>query len=257
MAYADTIGANQRYIANIAAGNGAANKADPSDNTSAASAQSKLSGDLNFFLKLLTTQLKNQDPTQPLDTNQVTQQIATLSSVQQQVNTNLNLEKLINSNKQSQLSTAVSYIGKEIETPGNTGQVLGGQGAFTYALASVASRTNVTIKNAAGQIVFTGIGTNMAGRNIIIWDGKNSKTGQREPDGTYTLSVEAKDANGKSITAITSAVGIVNAVQNDAKGNLTLSLGDVTKNFSDVVAVRDPSRVQTTTAQSGTNNATN
>ena len=86
--------------------------------TGSAADQSKLTGDLNFFLKMLTTQLQQQDPSQPMDVNQMTQQIATLSSVQQQVATNSNLEKLLAQGNTSQLSTAVSYIGKEVETTG-------------------------------------------------------------------------------------------------------------------------------------------
>lgn len=251
MAYADTLKANTQYLSDIAA-----KKTTKTDANSTATAQSKLTGDLNFFLKMLTTQLKNQDPTQPLDTNAMTQQIATLSSVQQQVNTNTNLEKLIGATKQSSLSTAVSYIGREVETTGNTGEILGGQGAFAYSLPKAAATTTVTITNAAGKVVFTGDGTKVAGRNIIVWDGKNSSTGAQEPDGTYTLAVKATDSSGASMTATPSAVGIVTSVQNDSSGDLTLSLGDVTKKFTDVVAVRAPSRVTTSTSTTtGTNNA--
>lgn len=255
--YTDTLAANQQYVTNVVAGKASANRSSTSDSSSATSAQTKLSGDLNFFLTLLTTQLRHQDPTQPLDTNQVTQQIAMLSGVQQQVNTNINLEKLIAAGKQSQLSTAVSYIGKEIETPGNTGAVLGGQGAFSYSLPSAAARAQVTITDATGRTVFKGAGTTLSGRNIIIWEGTNSFTGAREPDGTYTLSVSATDANGKVIQATPAAVGIVTAVQSDGNGGYTLNLGNVSKNLSDVVAVRAPSRVNTSTAQNGINNATN
>lgn len=257
MNYAETIAANQQYLNNVNSGNAAANKASGTDSGSAASAQDKLSGDLNFFLRLLTTQLKNQDPTQPLDTNQVTQQIATLSSVQQQVNTNSNLEKLLTASKQSQLTTAVSYIGKEVETPGNTGEVMSGQGAFAYSLASTALKANVTIKDAGGNTVFTGTGTTNAGRNIIVWDGTNSITGAHMPDGTYTLSVSATDTSGKAVAVTTASVGIVTSVQNDSSGNLTVNTGKTLRNFADVVAVRNPSRIVTTTASTGTNSASN
>ena len=252
MALADVLAANKQYVADIAAG-----KTTAASSGSSTDAQTKLSGDLNFFLKLLTTQLKNQDPTQPLDTNQVTQQIATLSSVLQQVNTNKNLETLIGATKQSQLSTAVSYIGAEVETTGNTGQLLNGQGAFAYSLPTAATSAQITISDSKGVTVFKGEGTKTVGRNLIVWDGSNSVTGATSsPDGTYTISIAAKDADGKAIAAAPSAVGIVSSVQNDpTTGALTVTMGDVTKNFSDIIAVRAASRVQVDTSQTGTNNA--
>ena len=67
----------------------------PTTTSQTKNASTMLNGTLNDFLKLLTTQLKNQDPTEPADTNQMTQQIASLSQVEQQINTNSNLEKLI------------------------------------------------------------------------------------------------------------------------------------------------------------------
>ena len=210
--------------------------------TGAAADQSKLTGDLSFFLKMLTTQLKQQDPSQPMDVNQMTQQIATLSSVQQQVATNSNLEKLLAQGNTSQLSTAVSYIAKEVETKGNTGQVVSGQGAFTYILPAAAKEAKITIKNAAGSVVFEGSGTTKSGRNIVVWDGKNSSNGNQEPDGTYTISVAAKDTNGKAITPELRSVGIVSGVQTDSKGAVQLNVGDQTINYSDILAVRSPTR---------------
>lgn len=210
--------------------------------SSAAGSQAQLSSDINFFLKLLTTQLKNQDPSSPLDTNQFTQQIAQYSSVQQQVNTNSNLEKLLAANKQSSASTAVGYIGKEIESRGNTGEVSGGQGAFSYILPKAANSAEITITNATGQVVFKGNGDTKSGRNIVVWDGTNSSTGSKEPDGTYKIAVNALDPAGKPILAETRSVATVIGVETDAAGNTLLSAGQGTVNFNDVLAVRAISR---------------
>jgi flagellar basal-body rod modification protein FlgD len=211
--------------------------------TSATAAQTQLSSDINFFLKMLTTQLQNQDPTSPLDTNQFTQQIAQYSSVQQQVVTNSNLEKLLAANKQSSITTAVGYIGKEIETKGNTGEVSGGQGAFSYILPKAAANVTITIRNASGQTVFSGKGDNREGRNIAVWDGVNSTTGDQEPDGTYTISVEAEDAAKKPILAETRAVAIVGGVESDSNGDTLLAVGRNKVKFDEVIAVRSPSRI--------------
>ncbi len=216
--------------------------------TTAAAAQNQLSSDINFFLKMLTTQLQNQDPTSPLDTNQFTQQIAQYSSVQQQVVTNSNLEKLLAANKQSGITTAVGYIGKEIETKGNTGEVAGGQGAFSYILPKAAANVTITIKNSDGQTVFTGRGDSREGRNIAVWDGVNSITGNQEPDGTYTIAVEATDSSQKPILAETRAVAIVGGVESDAKGDTLLAVGRNKVKFDDVLAVRTPSRIDLSSA---------
>jgi len=219
-----------------------------SSKTSATASQNQLSSDINFFLKMLTTQLQNQDPTSPLDTNQFTQQIAQYSSVQQQVVTNANLEKLLAANKQSGITTAVGYIGKEIETKGNTGEVSGGQGAFSYILPKAAANVTIIIKNATGQIVFSGKGDSREGRNIAVWDGVNSTTGALEPDGTYTIAVEAEDASKKPILAETRAVAIVGGVESDAKGDTLLAVGRNKVKFDDVLAVRTPSRIDLSAA---------
>jgi flagellar basal-body rod modification protein FlgD len=174
----------------------------------------------------------------------MTAQIAQYSGVEQQVKTNANLEKLLAGNKQSELSTAVGYIGKEIETVGSTGQVVGGQGAFTYILPQVAQNTQITIKNAAGSTVFQGEGTNNSGRNLIVWDGKSSVDGKQQPDGTYTISVNAVDASGKTMIPELRAVGIVSGVENDVAGNVTLSVVQSKTSFDRILAVREPTRAQ-------------
>lgn len=210
--------------------------------TAAEASQVQLSSDINFFLKMLTTQLKNQDPTQPLDTNEFTQQIAQYSSVQQQVNANMNLEKLLAAQKQTSITTAVSYLGREVEIKGDTGEVVGGQGAFSYILPKAAATVDISIKDAFGATVFTGKGDTKVGRNLVVWDGKNS-AGVQQPDGIYTIVVKATGSDTKEIAAETRAVAIVSGAENDDKGNTLLTTVRGTKvNFTDILAVREPSR---------------
>jgi flagellar basal-body rod modification protein FlgD len=220
----------------------AASAAPGASKTGSAAAQTQLSSDINFFLKLLTTQLKNQDPSSPLDTNQFTQQIAQYSSVQQQVNTNTNLEKLLAANNRSTTSNAVSYIGREVETAGNTSELARGQAAFSYILPTSAASAEITLTNAAGQVVFKGQGDTKAGRNLVVWDGVNSANGAREAEGTYKISVVALDAANKVVQAETRKIAIVSGVETDATGNTLLSTGRSTVNFNDVLAVRTPTR---------------
>lgn len=209
----------------------------------AESAFESLSRDEEFFLKLLTTQLRNQDPTSPLETAEFTQQIAQYTGIEQQVQTNANLEKLIAANNQSQVATAVSYIGREIEYAGQTGQVVGGQGAFSYTLPAGVTNASVTLTDANGNVVFQGQGTKKEGRNILVWDGINSSTGEQQPDGLYTITVKANGADGKEIEAQTNAVGIVSGVETQKDGNNLLNIANTTLAIDKVLVVRPPSRV--------------
>ncbi len=202
-------------------------------------ALASINGDFNFFLKLMTTQLQNQDPTEPLDTNQLTDQITQFSQVEQQVRTNQNIEKLISSQQQSQLSTAVSFIGSEVETAGNTGQKIGDQAVFSYNLAAAGANVELVITDKNGRAVFRGQGANNVGRNLVVWDGVNSFNGNTEPDGEYTISVKATTPNGQTVPADARAVGVVTAVEN-TKDGITLSMGTRTVRYEDVLAVRAP-----------------
>lgn len=207
-----------------------------------------LNQDFTFFLKMLTTQLQNQAPTEPMDVSQMTQQIAQYSGVEQQIKTNTLIESLIGSSKQSQLSTAVSYIGKEIETEGNTGTLnyaqsngkLYGQAVFSYQLPAGAQDAKVTILNEAGQAVFSGTGTLNTGRNVVVWDGINSFNGAQMDPGKYRIQVTAKDAKGASINVPSRAVGVVDTVETGKDGEILLNVGDVQVKYKEILAVREP-----------------
>jgi flagellar basal-body rod modification protein FlgD len=237
------------------------------NNGKTAASGTGLEGDFSFFLKMLTTQLQNQDPTEPMDTTQMTQQIAQYTGVEQQVKTNTQLEKLLSQNKQSQIATAVSYIGKEVETQGNSGtlnyyqsgETIAGQAAFSYVLPSTAGSVSITITNEAGAAVFQGQGTTKAGRNVVVWDGINSFTGVQMDPGVYTINVTAKSASGAAMTADTRAVGVVDTVETDANGDIVLNVGQVQVKYSEILAVREQTLVNIpsssgseTTAENGT-----
>ena len=121
-----------------------------------AQAQQSLNSNYTEFLSLLTTQLQNQDPTNPADTNQLTQEIAQLGEVQGQLQTNTYLAQLLSLMSSNQTSSAVSYIGKQIDAGGTPAQteLSSSQATLVYNLPAGASTSNVTITNSAGQTVF-------------------------------------------------------------------------------------------------------
>ena len=225
-----------------------ANKKAGYSSTPAANANSTtgLSADFNFFLRMLTTQLTNQDPTEPMDVSQMTQQIVQFSQVEQQVQSNSKLDALLASNKtvtyQSQLATAAGYIGREVETAGASGQVYAGQGAFSYILPETATSVEVTVKNSAGTIVYSGPGTTGKGRNVLLWDGVNSRSGKQEPDGVYSISVDAKDSKGATMKPETRSVWLVAGFETDKDGNVLLTVADKTVKFDEVLTVRPATR---------------
>ncbi|NBX03575.1 MAG: hypothetical protein EBR02_05895 [Alphaproteobacteria bacterium] len=207
-------------------------------------ATSALNNQYMDFLKLLTTQLQNQDPTAPTDTNQLTQQIASLNQVQQQININDNLKQLISLYGMSQTSDAVSYIGKQVESAGNQGILIGPDGnkqaAFVYNLPAGVAKAEVSVFDSTGKEIFKSNGTTLAGRNQIIWSGKNT-AGTQMPDGVYTFKIKASDSANKDIATgvTTSTTGIVQSVSAQ-NGVSTLELGGVSLPMSQVLSIRNP-----------------
>ena len=191
----------------------AAAAATTSPTASGAANTDQLDFTQNFdtFLTLLTTQLKNQDPLSPLDTNQFTQQLVMFSQVEQQIKTNSELATLNGSAASSEAISATPMIGRTIEYNGNQAALSDGSATFSYTLPSKASSAVVAIQDASGNTVFTGAADPSAGRHNVVWNGQ-ANNGTQLPDGVYTIQVQAVDANNAPITATTTATGAVTGV---------------------------------------------
>lgn len=207
--------------------------------SSAEKARSQLSGDFDTFLLLLTTQLKNQDPVEPLDTHQFTSQLVQFANVEQAIDTNANLEEMIDMQQGSQVNNAVNYIGKFVQATGNSGRLQDGVAAFSYHLPQAAATAEVSITTPTGQVVYTGTAPSEFGKNDVIWDGSNSFDGTDMPNGIYKVAVTAKDADGNKIEAETYTTGFVTGVSLE-DGQPKLQIGDIDLSMDKVLAVRDP-----------------
>jgi flagellar basal-body rod modification protein FlgD len=164
------------------------------------------------FLTLLTTELQNQDPLSPMDTDQFTQQLATFSEVEQQIQTNSNLSTLISNQSASQVVSALPLVGNTIQYTGNQAALENGQAAFSYTLPSNAASASISIEDANGNTVFSTTANTSAGTYPFVWNGQTNG-GQQLPDGgLYTINVLAANANNTPITATTTASGIVTGV---------------------------------------------
>jgi flagellar basal-body rod modification protein FlgD len=162
------------------------------------------------FLKLLTTQLKNQNPLDPLDTNQFTQQLVQFASVEQQINMNTQLTTLVSLQKATQATQAMGFLGATATVDGATASLTGGKATWTFAADKPATGT-INIKNSTGQTVYTGTFPLNAGAQSFSWDGRGNN-GALNPDGAYTMSITAKDASGSAVAISTEVRGTVDSV---------------------------------------------
>jgi flagellar basal-body rod modification protein FlgD len=179
----------------------------------------------NMFLQLLTTQLQNQNPLEPLDSNEFTAQLVEFSSVEQQVKQNDQLEILNRLISASASANAVSYIGNNV-TASSSVNHLPASGSTSWQLAAARDASaNVTIRNEAGNVVREMEIDLNDGTNTFAWDGLND-AGTRQPSGTYSIEVSANDANGQSVPVDTRMVGRVDSVD-FSTGEPVLEVGSV------------------------------
>jgi flagellar basal-body rod modification protein FlgD len=179
-------------------------------NAATTAANDTLASNFTSFLQLLTTQLKNQNPLDPLDTNQFTQQLVQFAQVEQQLKSNTQLETLVSLQKATQATQALGYVGQTVALDGQTAKLANGTAGWSFNSPKPASAT-VNIINSAGATVFTGAYSLDTGVQNFVWDGRNN-SGVKQPDGDYKLSITAKDASGQAVTVSTEIQGIVDSV---------------------------------------------
>ena len=172
---------------------------------------SSLADAQSTFLKLLTTQLQNQDPTNPLDNAQMTSQLAQMSTAQGISNLNTTLNSLLGMYQANQTLQASSLIGHSILAEGDQIGLANGQGVAGVALDSAADTVKVQVLDDAGKVVRTiDLGPQSAGQVGFSWDGTNNN-GQAVADGNYTFNVTAS-SQGTQIGATPLAVNTVSSV---------------------------------------------
>lgn len=188
----------------------------------------------NRFLTLLMTQIKNQDPLNPMDNAAVTTQLAQLNTVNGIEKLNATLSQLLSGYNEAQGLQAAGIIGKNVMVAGNSLPLTAGKSAFGGAsLAAAADKVTLTIKDASGKIVQSkDLGAQEAGIMYFSWDGKDD-AGNAMKEGNYTFSIAAT-AGGKKIDATAMEIGTVSAVTRSKDGFILDlgSLGDVA--FKDV-----------------------
>jgi len=198
-------------------------------------AMKQLSGNFSTFLTLLTTQLKNQDPTSPMDSNQFTQQLVMYSQVEQQITSNDNLKTLIAQGTSNAATMAAGYLGKKVSVTTGNASLTGGAANWTYNLSGNSANTLLSVVNAGGKTVFSTAGQTTTGNSTFTWDGKDNN-GNQLPDGTYKLMVTAADSAGNEIKSSVASAGTVSQIDMTVSPP-KLVVGSMEVDLSDIAAV--------------------
>ena len=200
----------------------------------AKTALGSLSGNFNNFLTMLMTQLQNQDPTSPMDTNQFTQELVQFSSVEQQITTNTSLTKLIELTQAGEVMQASSMIGKQVTVAADHVPLQGGRGMVQFTTPA-AQPVQVGIFTESGRKLADVSVSAQKGVNNWVWDGKDS-TGKQLPDGAYKLAVIGTDTAGKATAVPFNVVGTATGVETENHA-VRLKLGGLSTNFNTVRSV--------------------
>jgi flagellar basal-body rod modification protein FlgD len=227
---------NAAAAANAAAasGNTAASTTASTTPVAGQTALQSLSGNFQDFLSMLMTQLQNQDPTSPMDSNQFTSELVQFSSVEQQINTNTSLTQLIQLTQAGEVMQGSSMTGKQVTVLSTQIPLQNGTGAVQFT-SQTAQPVAIAIDNSAGQQVRSVMLTSTVGSNSWSWDGTNN-SGSKIPDGAYNISVIGANPDGSTAALAFTVTGTATGTQSLPSG-IQLEMGALTLPFTAVQAV--------------------
>jgi flagellar basal-body rod modification protein FlgD len=200
----------------------------------AADPLASLSSNFNNFLSMLMTQLKNQDPTSPMDTNQFTSELVQFSSVEQQINTNTSLTQLIQLTQGGEVMQASAMTGKQVTASSDHVPLQNGKGTIQFSTAT-AQPVDISIFDANGAKLSDSMLMSSAGTNTWSWNGTDG-SGRTVPDGSYKFAVIGANADGTTTALAASVIGKATGVQSQSNG-MQLELGALSIDFSKVQSV--------------------
>jgi len=201
-----------------------------SANAATSTAQgSKFAGDFNTFLTLLTTQIKNQSPTDPLDTNQMTSQLVQFASVEQQISMNQNLQRMLAMEQASQLTASAPLIGRNVEVEAEQISLQDGVGTLKLPPAGASQTALVTIRGSGNRIIRQETVQLGNAPKTWSWNGKDSDSVSM-PDGAYKVSVTGTGSGGTTAALPFGVIGKVTGAERVGP-DVKLLLGQVQANF--------------------------
>jgi len=193
-----------------------------------------LSSNFNNFLRMLMTQLQNQDPTSPMDTNEFTRELVQFSAVEQQIATNTSLTRLIELTQAGEVMQSAAMIGRHVTVESDTMPLQSGKATLRFA-APAEQSVRVSVLSEKGDAIAEYGFTARRGENEFVWDGKDA-TGKTMPDGAYRVAVHAVGADGTPRALPFQVVGVASGVVTENQG-VHLQLGGVAVPFSKVRSV--------------------
>jgi flagellar basal-body rod modification protein FlgD len=215
----------------------ASNATATASTTATQTDKDKFSKDYLVFLNMLTTQLKNQDPTEPLDTNQFTQQLVQFSNVEQQIKVNDKLQKLVDSQGTSGASAALSYLGKDVDANGDKISLdADGSAPYQFIADKNYQKVDISILNANGVEIRKIEGPKDKGLQQLTWDGYDN-TGKPMPQGTYSVKVTGSDSDGNQTDLSTIISGKVMSVGTE-NGTPMLTVNGIPLSADKIIAIR-------------------
>lgn len=194
----------------------------------------KVDADFDTFLSLLTAQLRNQDPLEPVDSTAFVSQLAQFSAVEQQVETNNTLTNILGLLGGGDVSSLASWLGAEVQSSGPA-FFDGSPVALTTSPTPDATQSNLVVRNASGDVIAR---QSVNGSDSkIIWNGLNL-SGATAPEGLYSFEVE--NSNGTAILPTQQATGFtkVEEVRVDSDEPILVLQGGETIALGEVLAVR-------------------
>lgn len=203
--------------------------------TAGAAAKSAGFGDsFNTFLTLLTTQLKNQDPTKAMDAQQMTAQLVQFAQVEQAISMNTNMSRLIGLQQAAQLTAAAPLMGKVVEVTSDRLSLQDGAATLRLPAAGAATEAQILVQDGAGRTlkeITVPLGPTAT---EWVWDGKDA-AGRRQPDGAYAFAVGGRDASGGAQALEATVRARATAAERTASGGeLQLVLGGLSVGFDAV-----------------------
>lgn len=207
--------------------------------SSSTTSKNQLAADMNQFLTLLTTQLANQDPLSPMDSTEFTNQLVQYANVEQNIQTNSNLEQMIALQQSAITLSSASYIGKTVSVASTSLPLQDGQANFGYSFDKTPESATIVITDSSGSIVKTITPDLSDGTHAVTWDGTDD-SGQQLEDGAYNVKITAVDGENGEITSTCVVTGKVTGVSVYG-GDVTLKMGSATASLSDVQSIEQGS----------------
>jgi len=200
---------------------------------------SLLASNFETFLTLLTSQLKNQDPLSPVDSNQFTAQLTQMAGVEQQLLTNDLLKSLVSGQGSAGLGQAATYIGKAATAAWSATKMADGQATWSYELGANASSATLQVLDGTGKVVWSGDApSKTTGMYDFTWDGKATSGNDGQNGQVYTLKITAKDAAGGALDSQVLTRGRITGVEM-YNGEPYLTVGNAILPLSSVIALEE------------------